>query len=109
MRGTLRDPRGSVDGVIVAKLVQAEGAGPGDVHGAGNGAGVVPEQPRHFLRRLQVALGVGEQAVARIVDGAVFPNAGEDILKRPPLGGVGMHVVDRHQGNLALGGETGQV
>ena len=97
-----------IDGILVAQLVQAEGAAPGDLGRAGDGARIVAEQPRHLLGRLQVALGVGEQAEAGVMDGAVLADAGEHVLQGPAPGRVRMHVVGRHQGCAAVLGKPGE-
>src|SRR3546814_18966800 len=40
------------------------------------------EQPAHLGRRLQVPLGIGLQAEAGLVDGAVLADAGQNVLQR---------------------------
>ena len=41
---------GGLVGIFVAQLVEAEGAAAGDLDGAGDGLGVIGEQPRHLRR-----------------------------------------------------------
>jgi len=98
-----------IDRVFVAQLVEAEAAGLGDLDGAGDGIRAVAEQPRHLGGRLQVALGVGVQQEAGVVDGAVLADAGEHVLQWPALGRMGVHVVGGDQRNAARGGKIAQV
>ena len=46
-------------GIFVFQLVEGEAAGVGDLDGAVKRVFVAGEEPRHFLRRLQVPLGIG--------------------------------------------------
>ena len=48
-------------GIFVSQLVEREGAGVGDLHGAGERVRMAGEQPRHFVGRFQVPLGIGLQ------------------------------------------------
>ncbi len=85
--------------VLVTQLRQVEGAGLRDLDGAGQRLRVVGEQPRHLGRRLQVALGIGLQAVAGVLDPAAFADAGDHVLERAPVGMVVERVRDRdHRG-----------
>ena len=67
-------------GVVVAQFLEAEGGLGGDLAAPFQGLGVVGKEPRHLGRRLEVALGVGLQAPARLVDGAVLADTGQHIL-----------------------------
>ena len=51
-------------GVFVAQLVEAEAAALDDFEAARDRVLVAAEQPRHLLRRLQMALGIGGEAIA---------------------------------------------
>ena len=95
---------GDLVGIFVAQLIEGEMAGLGDLDRAGDGLGMVAEQPHHLLRRLQVALGIGVQTPAGGADGAMLTDAGQHVLQRPALRGVAMHVVSGDQrGAVALG------
>ena len=64
------------------------------------------KKPRHLLRRLQVPLGVALQPEARLVDGAMLADAGEDILKRAAGRLVIEHVIGGDEGALADGRQS---
>ena len=68
-------------GIFVAKLVEREGAGLRDLDGPLERILVAFEQARHFVRRLQVPLGIGFEAEARLVNGAFLADAGEHVLE----------------------------
>jgi hypothetical protein len=53
-------------------------------------------------------LSIGFEQTARLVDGDVLADAGDDVLQRPPLGRVIEHVVDGNQRDARLGGEPGE-
>jgi hypothetical protein len=42
-------------------------------------------------------LGIGEEAIARLLDGAMLADAGQDILQRTARGDMGMDIVDGDQ------------
>jgi len=66
--------------VFIAQLVEGKGAGIDDCRGIGNGLGKIGEQPRHLVGRLQMAFAIGEKAVAGVLQGATFADAGENVL-----------------------------
>ena len=71
--------------------------------------GMLAKQPGHFCRRLDVSLGIGLEPSAGVGDGAMFANAGEDVLQHPPARLMIEHVIGRQQGcpmALAKGSET---
>ena len=82
-------------GIFVFQLRQVEGDAVRERHRAGHGRRPAGEQPGHLGRTLQVALGVGLERQARLVDGGLLADAGEDVLQRAPLRTVIEHVVDR--------------
>ena len=55
------------------------------------------EQPRHLLRRLEVAVGVPLAAEAGLVDGDVVPDAGDDVLQDAPRRFMKQHVVGHYR------------
>ena len=94
--------------VLVAELVEAEAAGLGHLDRAGDGVRMAMEQPRHLVRALEVALGVGEQPEAGRIDGRARADAGEHVLQRPAGRGVGVHVVGGDEGRAARPGHVGE-
>jgi hypothetical protein len=100
---------GRLLGILVAERIEAEAATFGDLDRAFDRLGSAPEQARHLGRFLQVALGVGRQAKAGRVDGAVLAHAGERVQERPARGHVHAHVVGRNQRGTAGRGAFGQM
>ncbi len=80
-------------GIIVAELVQGEAAALGDLQRARHRVGTAAEEPRHLRRRLQMAFGMGFQAIACGGDSTALADAGDDVLQLPPLRGVVEHVI----------------
>ncbi len=101
--------RGGFVRVFVAQFVEAEPAAPGDFQAAGDRVFMAAEQPRHLRRRFQMALGVGGEAKAGVVDRAAGADAGQHILQRPPLGNVIEHVVGRDQRQPRRLGQSRQI
>ena len=86
--------------VLVFELVERERNAPRKAHGFRDRLRQVAEQPRHFARRLQVALGIGLQPSADGIDGGLFADAGQHVLQ--PAAGRMMvqHLVGRQQRHL---------
>ncbi len=80
-------------GVIVFQLIEREGNTIRERDGFGYGLGVIPEQPRHFFRWLEMALGIGFEPFSGIVQREMFADAGNDILQFAPLMGMIKNVV----------------
>ena len=97
-----------VDRILIAQLVEGEAAGVGDLEGARQRLGMACEQARHLGARLEMALGIGDQTIARLVDRAVLADAGEHVLERPPRGRVVEHVASGHERRAAGISELGQ-
>ncbi len=95
-------------GVFVAQLVEIEAAAFGDLDAGAYGLRMGAKQPRHLLGRLQVALGIGGEAKARLGDGAAFADAGHDVLQASPLRRVVEHVVGSNQPQAPARGQIGQ-
>ena len=71
----------------------------------------VAEQARHFLRRLEVALGIGFETPSGIGERHVLADASHDVLQGAPLGRVIEHVAGgekRHPRRARNGGEPGE-
>ena len=62
--------------IFVAQLVETEPAALGDFKAALDGVLMPAKKPRHLLRRLQMALGIGGETVTGLSDRAAFADAG---------------------------------
>ena len=71
--------------VLVAELVEGKAASFRDRHRRGQRLAVAREQPQHFRRGLQIAVGVAVALEADIVNRGPFADAGDDILQEAPL------------------------
>ena len=98
-----RDLRLAVGHRIVRKAVaqvrEREVEAIGQRARVGHGLRQIAEERLHLLRRLQVALGVGRQAAARMLERGAMPDAREHVVERPRLGRGEAHAVggqDRH-------------
>ena len=92
--------------ILVGEFVHAEGAAVGDLDRPRHRFRIAREQPRHLLRRLQIAVGVPLAAEAGLVDRDVVPDAGDDVLQDAPRRFVKQHVVGddgRHAETAAPG------
>jgi hypothetical protein len=78
-------------GIFVFQLVEGKSAGVGDLDGAGERLFVAGEEPRYFLRRFQVPLGIGLEFQPRLVDRAFLADAGEHVLQGAAVGRVIEH------------------
>src|SRR6201998_4422823 len=63
-------------GVFVTQLIETEPAALDDFEGALDGVQAVAKEPRHLLRRFQMALGIGRETIAGFSNRAAFANAG---------------------------------
>jgi hypothetical protein len=100
---------GQLLGVFVAELVETEAAAFGDLEGARDRPGVVPEQARHLGRALEVALGVDLEPEAGLIDGAMLAHATQRVQERPARGRVQAHVVAGDQRGAAGRGQVVQI
>ena len=82
-------------GVLVAQLVQREGASPGDVQRGGQPFGRV--QRGQALARAQVRLGIGLQAEAAFGHRRVQARGGQHVLQRLARACMHQHGAGRHQ------------
>ena len=85
-------------GIFVFQLVEGEGAGVGDLDGAGERIFVAGEQPRHLLRRFEMPLGIGFELQPSVMDRAFLADAGEHVLQGPAMGCVIEHGVGGDEG-----------
>jgi hypothetical protein len=90
--------------ILVREFVEAEPAAVGDFERPRHRFRITREQPRHLLRRLEMAIGVPLAPKAGLVDRDVVPDAGHDILQDPARRLVEQHVVgddDRNRNRRA--------
>src|ERR1700726_276845 len=66
-------------GIFVAQLVEAEAAALNDFEGALDRILAAAKEARHFLRRFQLALGIGGEAIAGFADRAAFADTGQHV------------------------------
>jgi hypothetical protein len=71
--------------IFVGQLLEREVAVIGDVLRTHHRFRIPEEQPRHFLRRLQMSLGIRLQRQPRLIDAAAEADAGHHVLQRPPV------------------------
>src|SRR3546814_7052975 len=72
----------------MGQLIQRETAALDDLKGSGERFGIAAEQAVHFLRRLEIAIGVPLPPLAQFVDGNVVTDAGDDVLQDASIGCV---------------------
>jgi hypothetical protein len=73
-------------GIIVFELVERKRDALREADRLGDRIGRIAEQPRHFVRRFQMPLGIGFQQAARRIERHMLADAGDDILQFAPLG-----------------------
>ena len=86
--------------ILVFELVEREVDAVGKAHGFRDRLGEIAEQPRHFMRGLQMALGIGLEPLADRLDRRLLADAGQHILQRTARGMVVQHLVGREQRHL---------
>src|SRR3546814_19014814 len=79
--------------IIVTQLVQREATARGDLQRVDKRFRPGAEEVRHLRRALQGALGIGLEAVAGRIDGAVLADASDGVEQWLAAGGVPAHVV----------------
>ena len=98
-------------GIFVAQFVEAEAAAFGDFEAALDRVLMAAKPPRHLLRRFQIILDIGGEAISGFCDRAAFADTRQHILQSAALGQMVEHVVDRDErqpGCLAESSETGE-
>src|SRR5579883_517793 len=88
-----------LDGIFIAELVEREAAGLDNLQGSRDRIGAAAKEPRHFVRRFQMTLGIRVKTKAGLGNGAAFANAGQYILKRPAFGDMSVNIVGRDERN----------
>src|SRR5215470_12194801 len=67
-------------GVFVTQFIEIEPAALCNFEAALDRVLMAAKQPRHLLRRFQMALGIGSETIAGFCDRAAFADAGQHIL-----------------------------
>ena len=92
-------------GILVAQRVERKPAPLDDFQRAGNGVRMAGEQPRDFVRRLQVAVRKPLAPEAGGINRAPLADAGEHVLQDAAPRSVVQHVAGRHGGEFLGRGE----
>src|SRR3546814_328107 len=79
--------------IILSELVQREAPAGGDLQRGDKRFRPGAEEVRHLRRALQGAVGIGLEAVAGRIDGAVLADASDGVEQWLAAGGVHAHVV----------------
>ena len=79
------------------QFVETEREAVEEADGLGEGLGRLGEQPRHFVRGFEMALGVGLRKEACGLERGFLADAGEDVGERAPLRRMHERVVSRDQ------------
>jgi hypothetical protein len=106
LRRTFR--AGHLVGVFVFQLIERERTALGDLKRTHEGVGPAAEQARHLLRAFQVPFGIGFQAEAGFLDGAMLADASNQVEQRLAPGFVHTYIVGRDQGRTAGLGQPGE-
>ncbi len=94
--------------ILIAQLVERKVDAVGKPHGFRDRIRDVAKQPRHFLRRLEMAFGIGFKPLADRIDGGLLADAGQHILQRTARGIVIQHLVGREQFDMGGAGDVMQ-
>ena len=99
-------------GMLILQLVQAERAAFRQLAAACHRRGVTQiaaEQPLHLCGVLQVPVGEALAQRAELVDRALLPDAGDDILQQPTLRRMVQHVAGGDGGHACGARDGGQI
>jgi hypothetical protein len=66
--------------ILVFELVEREADTIGEAQGFSHGVRKIAEQPHHFIRRLEMALGIRLKSGADRLDGGLLADAGQHVL-----------------------------
>ena len=95
LRGLARRHR--LVGILVFQLIERERNAAGKPHGFRDRLRHIAKQPRHFIRRLEIALRIGFKTLADGIDSRLLANAGQNVLQGTARGMVIQHLVGRQQ------------
>ena len=104
LRGLARRHR--LVGILIFELIERKIDAAGKPHGFRDRLRHIAKQPRHFMRRLEIAFRIGFQTLADGVDGGLFANAGQNILQGSARGMVIQHLVGRQQRHAGRRGDA---
>ncbi len=93
-------------GVLVAQLVEAELAQPGDMQGLRQQDGGV--ELLQLVQGAQVLLAVGQPAAPQLADAGVVAQGGEHIVQGLARGLVHLHIAAGHHGDAQFAGHAVQ-
>ena len=83
--------------IILLQHVQGKGDAAGEKQRFGDGFRAGLEQARHLTGMFQMALGIGFQPFAGLLQSHMLADAGDDVLQFPLVGMVIKRIVDRDQ------------
>jgi hypothetical protein len=95
--------------VLVAQFVETERAALRDLDGARDQLRARGVTPGDLVPRTQMALGVGQQARARLGERALLADARQHVLQVTPLRDVVVHVVRRDEGDAGASRQLGEL
>ncbi len=80
-------------GVFITQLVEGKGAALGDFKRVRHRFGAVGKQLQHGGRGFQIALAIGEDALAKLGHGAAVAHGGQNVLQGSALANVIVNAV----------------
>ena len=83
--------------IAMLEFVEAEGEAVEEADRLGDRIRRIGEQPRHFVRGFEMALGIGLREKARGLERGCLADAGEHVGERAPLGRMHERVIGRDQ------------
>ena len=92
-------------GIAMRQFIEAELEAVEEAHRLRDRLRRLGEEPRHFVRGLEMPLGVGLGQAPRGLERRAFADAGEDVGERAPLGRMHQRVVGRDQRRADLARE----
>ena len=95
LRGLARRHR--LVGILIFELIERKRDAGGKPHGLRDRLRRVAKQPRHFICGLEMAFGIGLNALADRLDGRLLADAGEDILQGAARRMMVKHLIGRQQ------------
>jgi hypothetical protein len=83
--------------IFVSEVAELEREPFQEAHGLRDRFGRLREEPRHFLRALQMLFAVRIEEITGAIERRLFPDAGERVGERPSLRNMHMRVIDRDE------------
>ena len=97
--------RHGVAGELIAEIGESELQAIGERARVGDGFRQVGEEPRHFLRAFQMALGVDGEQPAGFMNGGLVADAGENVERFAGFGRGVAHAVGGEERQAVMAGE----